>query len=131
MTRLLAITGSLFGLCAVALGAFGAHALEGRISPERAEVWTTAADYLGWHGAVLLALAALIGSLRTPSPARRLIGISAWLLIAGTLIFSGSLFILVLSGIGAIGAVTPLGGLLLIAGWAIAALGAWRLTATD
>lgn len=131
MTRLLATTGSMFGLCAVMLGAFGAHALEEHVSPERVEVWTTAAYYLGWHGAVLLALAALLGSVRTPSPARRLIGISAWLFIAGTLIFSGSLFILVLSGISAIGALTPVGGLLLIAGWAVSALGAWRLAATD
>ena len=56
MTRLLATTGALFGFGAVILGAFGAHALEGQITPERAEVWTTAADYLGWHGTSLLAL---------------------------------------------------------------------------
>lgn len=131
MTRLLATTGALFGLFAVVLGAFGAHALEAHVNPERAEVWTTAADYLGWHGAVLLALAALLALAKPPSSARRLISIAAWLLIAGTLVFSGSLFILVLSAIGAFGAVTPIGGLLLVAGWAVMALAAWQLKVAD
>ena len=131
MTRLLATTGALFGFGAVSLGAFGAHALEGQVSPERAEVWTTAAHYLGWHGSTLLALAALSGSRRLPAAARRLLGIAAWLLMIGTLIFSGSLFILVLSGIGLFGAITPIGGLLLVAGWGVAAAGALKLTVPD
>ncbi|WP_462322160.1 DUF423 domain-containing protein [Halochromatium sp.] len=127
MTRLLATTGALFGVGAVSLGAFGAHALEGTISAERAEVWTTAAHYLGWHGTSLLALAALLWSDRLPAAARRLLGLSGLLLLGGTLIFSGSLFILVLSDLGAFGAITPIGGLLLIAGWAVAAAGALKL----
>jgi uncharacterized membrane protein YgdD (TMEM256/DUF423 family) len=127
MTRLFAITGALFGLGAVILGAFGAHALEGQVTPERAEVWATAAQYLGWQGTALLALAALIWAPNTPANALRLLGIAGWLLVIGTLIFSGSLFVLVLSGIGVFGAITPIGGLLLVAGWGVAAAAALRL----
>jgi uncharacterized membrane protein YgdD (TMEM256/DUF423 family) len=127
MTRLLATSGALFGLGAVALGAFGAHALEGRITPERAEVWTTAAHYLGWHGTSLLLLAALLWSDRLSDAARRLLGIAGSLLLVGTLIFSGSLFLLVLTGIGAFGAITPIGGLLLLAGWGVLAAAAFQL----
>ncbi|MBK5938696.1 DUF423 domain-containing protein [Halochromatium roseum] len=127
MTRLLATIGALFGLGAVILGAFGAHALEGRVTPERAEVWTTAAYYLGWQGTVLLALAALTWSTNTPAAALRLLGIAGWLLAIGTLIFSGSLFLLVLSGIGVFGAITPIGGLLLVAGWGVVVAAALQL----
>lgn len=131
MTRLLATSGALFGLGAVVLGAFGAHALEGRISLERADIWTTASQYLGWQGTALLALAAFTWSSRTPAAANRLLTVAGWLLIVGTLVFSGSLFILVLSGIGAFGAITPIGGLLLVAGWASAASGALKLKAAS
>ncbi len=127
MTRLLATIGALFGLGAVILGAFGAHALEGRVTPERAEVWATAAHYLGWQGTALLALAALTWSTNTPTAALRLLGIAGWLLVIGTSIFSGSLFVLVLSGIGVFGAITPIGGLLLVAGWGVAATAALQL----
>lgn len=130
MTRLLATIGALFGLGAVILGAFGAHALEGRITPERAEVWTTAAHYLGWQGTALLALAALTWSTNTPAAALRLLSIAGWLLVIGTLIFSGSLFVLVLSGIGVFGAITPIGGLLLVAGWGVAAAATLKLKPT-
>lgn len=126
MTRPLAVTGALFGLAAVILGAFGAHALEDRITAERAEVWTTAAHYLGWQGTALLALAALSWSSRTPAAARRLLSAAGWLLLAGTLIFSGSLFILVATEITVFGAITPIGGLLLVAGWAVAAAAALK-----
>jgi uncharacterized membrane protein YgdD (TMEM256/DUF423 family) len=119
MTRLLATSGALFGLIAVAFGAFGAHALEGRITADRAEVWTTAAHYLGWHGTSLLALAALLWSDRLSARARRLFGLAGSLLLVGTLIFSASLFVLVLTEVGAFGAITPIGGLLLIAGWGV------------
>jgi uncharacterized membrane protein YgdD (TMEM256/DUF423 family) len=126
MTRWLAVSGALFALGAVVLGAFGAHALADQVSPERSEVWRTAAHYLGWHGTGLLALAALCPSGQPASAAQRLMGIAGWLLIGGTLVFSVSLFALVLTGIGALGAITPIGGLLMTLGWAIAALGLLR-----
>jgi len=113
--------GALFALVAIALGAFGAHGIEGRVTPERLDVWNTAAHYLGWQGTGLLALAALTLASDLAPGARRLIRIAGWLLVAGTLIFSGSLFALVLTGIGVLGAVTPIGGIAMMLGWAVAA----------
>ncbi|MGB5834978.1 MAG: DUF423 domain-containing protein [Thiohalocapsa sp.] len=112
-----ASVGALFGLLAVILGAFGAHALEGRVGADRLAIWATACDYLGWHGTTLLALG-LAGS---RLQARRLAMAAAWCISAGSFVFSGSLYLLVLSGQGLWGAVTPLGGLLLAIGWGLLA----------
>jgi len=132
MNRILASAGALYGLAAVVFGAFGAHALEARISPERIEVWNTGAHYLGWQGTALLALAAVSWCAPMPSGARRLLGTAGWLLVFGALIFSGSLFLLVLSGIGALGAITPVGGVLMVIGWACALAALLQIkTATD
>jgi uncharacterized membrane protein YgdD (TMEM256/DUF423 family) len=120
--RLLAVAGALFGLVAVLLGAFGAHGLEGRVSAERIAVWTTGAHYLAWHAPALLALAALAAR-AADSGLLRAAGLC---LIAGGVIFSGSLFVLVLTDTGAWGMVTPIGGLALAAGWALAAAALWR-----
>jgi uncharacterized membrane protein YgdD (TMEM256/DUF423 family) len=129
MMMRLAGTGALFALTAIALGAFGAHGVEGRVTPERLEVWNTAAHYLGWQGTGLLALATLtLASDFTPS-ARRLLRIAGWLLVAGTLIFSGSLFALVLTGIGILGAITPIGGVAMMLGWAAAAAALFGIAA--
>lgn len=120
MSRALLVVGAVFGALAVLLGAFGAHGLEGRVTPERLAVWETASRYLGWHATALLALALLGERLA----ARRLAGAAGWCMAAGALIFSGSLFVLVLSGQGAWGAVTPFGGVLLVVGWLILAVAA-------
>lgn len=106
------ITGAgLLGALAVAAGAFGAHGLRGRVSPEQLASWNTAAEYHLLHSAVLLALV-LWGS-----HAQRSVTLPAGLLTAGVVLFSGSIYLLVLTGQRWIGPVTPLGGLLLIAGW--------------
>ena len=98
---------AIAGACGVAAGAFGAHALRGRVPPERLDTWQTGAHYLLVHAVVLLVLA-LAGD---PVPgARRLFGV-------GCGIFAGSLFLLVLLDLPVLGAVTPLGGLALIGGW--------------
>jgi uncharacterized membrane protein YgdD (TMEM256/DUF423 family) len=120
MNPVLSSIGAIYGLAAVALGAFGAHALEGQVEPSRIEVWNTAAHYLGWQGTALLALAATGWCAPMPDKARRLLSFAGWTLMLGTLIFSGSLFVLVLSGIGIFGAITPIGGVLMILGWALA-----------
>ncbi len=98
---------SALGALAVAAGAFGAHALSGRVPPERIATWDTAARYHLVHAVVLLLLAL--------SPVPR--ALSANLLTAGVTIFSGTLYALVLLDLPVLGAVTPLGGALLIAGW--------------
>lgn len=131
MMRIFVTIGALFGLAAVLLGAFGAHGLAAQVSPERLAVWETAAHYLGWHATTLLALAALAGGgsgggrFAATGP-RRLLAIAAGCFVAGGLLFSGSLFLLVWTDTPALGAVTPLGGLAFAIGWALVAVGLWR-----
>ncbi|MGB5735837.1 MAG: DUF423 domain-containing protein [Thiohalocapsa sp.] len=120
--RRFAAIGALLGLAAVVLGAFGAHGLEGRVDSNRLAIWETASHYLGWHATTLLALG-LAGARLT---ATRLTLSAAWSLTLGILIFSGSLYTLVLSGQGAWGAVTPIGGVLLALGWGLLAVAIWR-----
>jgi uncharacterized membrane protein YgdD (TMEM256/DUF423 family) len=122
LTRLALTLGAIYGLLAVALGAFGAHGLAVRVPAERLATWSTGADYLGLHALALLAVGALL-ALR---PDARLLVLAAVCLAAGALVFSGSLFVLVLSGERWWGGVTPFGGLTLIAGWALLAIGVWR-----
>ncbi|MBK5967547.1 MULTISPECIES: DUF423 domain-containing protein [Thiorhodovibrio] len=125
LSRRIGIAGALLAGLAVGLGAFGAHGLKGQVSPEHLAVWNTASDYLAWHGVALLALAALFRSNAdlALAPFAR---IAAYLLLAGILVFSGSLFLLVLTGVGLWGAVTPLGGSALILGWLGLAFAIWR-----
>ena len=102
---------ALYGASAVALGAFGAHGLRSRVAAELLVTWETAAHYHQLHAVALLALAlftAATGKATTWPTA---------LIAAGTLVFSGSLYLLVLTGQRWLGAITPLGGVLLIAGW--------------
>jgi len=95
----------------VALGAFGAHALKGRLSPEALAVFETGVRYQAYHALALLLLAALRGPDR-----------AAWCFVGGIVLFSGSLYALALTGVRWLGAVTPLGGLLFLAGWLLLAL---------
>jgi uncharacterized membrane protein YgdD (TMEM256/DUF423 family) len=112
MVRLFLSAGAFFAGLGVMLGAFGAHALEGRVTPARIEVFETGVRYQMYHALGLLAVAWI--SSAWPSWQ---ITWSGYLFIAGILIFSGSLYILVLTDTPWLGAVTPLGGLSLIAGW--------------
>ena len=102
-----AAAGALLGASGVALGAFGAHALRGTLDVAALGWWQTAVQYQMWHALALIGISAL--KLRG--------GAAAWLIASGTLIFSGSLYAMALTGIRAFGAATPLGGLLLILGW--------------
>lgn len=113
MDRTFALWGAVFALIAVALGAFGAHALESRVEPRDIEIWETAVRYQMWHALALLVLAAL--TTRWPGGGTVLAG---WSFVAGILIFSGSLYALVGTGIRGLGAITPIGGLAFLLGWA-------------
>lgn len=104
----------LMGAAAVAAGAFGAHALKGKVPAERLEVFETAARYHLIHAVVLFGVAMLMGRVATPS---RKLEASAWLFLVGMLVFSGTLYVLAKTGIGWLGAVTPVGGAMLILGW--------------
>ena len=98
---------------AVALGAFGAHALKGHLSAEMLSIYQTAVQYHFWHALGLLG----VGVLMTRSPGGSALAGIAWLLSAGLLLFSGSLYLLALTGATWLGAVTPVGGLAFIAAW--------------
>lgn len=107
------LAAALGGLTAVALGAFGAHGLRHSLAPPSLALWRTAVDYQMFHSLALLALA-----LVPPGAATRAVGIAGWMFGLGVLLFSGSLYLLAWSGRGWLGAITPLGGLALLAGWA-------------
>jgi len=105
--------GALYGLLGVALGAFGAHALKARLTGELLPIWKTAVEYHFWHALALV----LVGVLALQRPAAAL-NVAGGAFALGLLVFSGSLYALALSGVRGFGAVTPIGGVLLIVGWA-------------
>jgi uncharacterized membrane protein YgdD (TMEM256/DUF423 family) len=121
MERLFVIIGALSGAIGVAAGAFGAHALRARLEPRLLEVFETGARYQMYHAIAMLAAAWVVT--RFPGS---LANASGWLFLAGTLLFSGSLYAMAFTGIRALGAITPLGGVCFIAGWACLALAAMR-----
>lgn len=121
MDRLFAALGAASALIAVAAGAFGAHALRARLAPDSLATFETAVRYQMYHALALLLVAWAVT--RWPVPPVRAAG---WLFVAGTVLFSGSLYALALTGVRAFGPVTPLGGLCFLAGWASLALGIWR-----
>ena len=122
MARIWLTLGAVYGLLTVTLGAFGAHGLRGWVADDLLGTWGTGAEYLGIHALALLAC----GLLALHIPGSRLVGAAGWCFVVGSLLFSGSLFALVLSGVRGLGAVTPFGGILLILGWGLLALAAWR-----
>src|SRR3954468_20616813 len=114
-SRFALVAGALLAATGVALGAFGAHGLKAVLPPEALGWWQTAVQYQMWHAIGLVAIGAMPpASMRWP----------ARMLAGGTVIFSGSLYLMALSGGTWLGAITPIGGVLMIAGWAWLA---WRL----
>jgi uncharacterized membrane protein YgdD (TMEM256/DUF423 family) len=124
MERFFTVAGGISGATAVALGAFGAHALETRLSPEALATFETGARYHFYHALALFGAAG--ASARWPGRATTAAG---WCFMAGTGLFSGSLYLLSLSGVRWLGAITPVGGAAFIAGWLLLAGGALRSTA--
>jgi uncharacterized membrane protein YgdD (TMEM256/DUF423 family) len=123
MTPRLAIAAAaLLMAAAVALGAFGAHALKARLAPDMLAVWQTGVMYHAWHGMALL----LLGVLMLHAPDSAALRYAAWLFIAGVALFAGSLYLLALGAPSPIGVATPIGGLAFIAGWITLAIGALR-----
>ncbi|NIR46623.1 MAG: DUF423 domain-containing protein [Gemmatimonadetes bacterium] len=121
MIRLFFILGAASALIGVAAGAFGAHGLRERLTAEMLAVWETAVRYQLVHALALLATAWALT--RWPGRPGELAG---WLFVAGTLLFSGSLYLLAASGQRWLGAITPVGGLAFLAGWAGLIWTAWR-----
>ena len=118
MDRTFLLLGSILGFLGVALGAFGAHGLRSRLTPDMLAVFETAVRYQMYHVFALLIVSAAIGHLGNA----RLLVTAGWFFFAGVLIFSGSLYALALTGKGVLGAITPVGGLALLVGWSCLAL---------
>lgn len=112
------LIGALAAFAGVALGAFGAHGLRTRLSPEMLAVFETGVRYQMYHALALLLTAAAMGRMGDA----RLLVIAGWLFVAGIVLFSGSLYALTLSGVSMLGAITPIGGLAFLIGWACLAL---------
>ncbi|MFD2640650.1 DUF423 domain-containing protein [Pseudomonas japonica] len=122
MLRSFLLLAAFFGFTGVALGAFAAHGLKTRLSAEYLAVFQTGVTYQLIHALALFGVAIL--SVHLPG---RLVTWAGSLFILGILLFSGSLYILTLSGIGKLGMITPLGGTAFLAGWLCLGLAAWRL----
>ena len=120
--KIFILLGSVSAFLAVALGAFGAHGLKNRVTPEMLSVWETSVLYHLVHALGLL----LIGILCHLMPEIGLVRNAGWSLLIGTLLFSGSLYVLVLTGVKPLGMITPLGGVAYLAGWLLLAIAAWQ-----
>ncbi len=121
MGRALIGAGALLGFIGVAAGAFGAHAIRERVSVERLDNWKTAADYQLWHA--LATIAAGLIAVRWASGSAAAAG---WCFVAGVVVFSGSLYGLALTDRRKLGAITPIGGVLFLVGWALLVVAAIR-----
>jgi uncharacterized membrane protein YgdD (TMEM256/DUF423 family) len=121
--KLFILLGALAGAAGVVLGAFGAHALKARLSADMLAVWQTAVQYHFWHALALIAIGIVIAVGLPGSTTLRWAG---WLMVAGLVLFSGSLYVLALSGARWLGAVTPFGGAAWIGAWVLLAVAVLR-----
>jgi uncharacterized membrane protein YgdD (TMEM256/DUF423 family) len=119
MDRTFLLVGAVAAFLGVGLGAFGAHGLRGRLSPEMLAVFETGVRYHMYH-----ALALVLTSLVMGRMSGWLVVAGGWCFVAGIVLFSGSLYALAITGVTVLGAITPLGGLAFLAGWACLALAA-------
>lgn len=113
--QILLVLGGIMMFLAVALGAFGAHALKNRLTADQQKTYQTGIQYQIAHGLGLL----LLGAFNDETADTSLLIAAGWLLTAGIVLFSGSLYTLSLTGIRKLGAITPLGGLCFLAGWVL------------
>ncbi len=118
----LIVAGALLAFLGVGLGAFGAHALKARLAPDLLAVYQTGVQYHLWHALGIVLIGLLVQSL----PGQKLLPIAGWLMVAGIILFSGSLYALSISGVRALGAITPIGGVAFLASWAMVAWSAWQ-----
>jgi uncharacterized membrane protein YgdD (TMEM256/DUF423 family) len=121
VSSLFFVLGALFAFVAVAGGAFGAHSLKAILAPDLLAVFETGIRYQMYHALALLA----VGWAAHQYP-QASFHISGWLFVAGIVLFSGSLYVLALSGVRWLGAITPLGGVCFLAGWGVFAWQAWQ-----
>jgi uncharacterized membrane protein YgdD (TMEM256/DUF423 family) len=113
MDKTFLLVGALAAFIAVAFGAFGAHALRGRLTPELLAAFETGVRYQMYHALAVIAVGLMLGRM-----GGWLFATAGWLFTAGIVLFSGSLYVLALTGVPTFGAITPIGGLAFLAGWA-------------
>jgi len=121
MAKTFLILGSLNGFLAVSLGAFAAHGLKNVLSADLLTVFQTGVQYHFYHALGLLA----VGLILQQMPEAFYVKLAGWLLLAGIILFSGSLYALTLSGVRSLGMITPFGGLSFLAGWLLLAIALW------
>ncbi|MBZ5498018.1 MAG: DUF423 domain-containing protein [Acidobacteriia bacterium] len=121
MERTFAVVGALSAFMAVAAGAFGVHSLRQKLPPDMLAIFETATRYQIYHAFALLAVAWAVG--RWPGS---ILQFSGWCFVAGTVLFSGSLYTMALSGDRSLGAITPMGGAAFLLGWLAFAWGVGR-----
>ncbi|SRR5579883_2420367 len=124
MTQIFLSLAAVLGGLSVAAGAFASHALREKLSERSLEIFETGARYQMYHALALLLVALLLSRTESYSPTLVATG---WLFIIGTALFSGSLYVLSLTGVKSLGAIAPLGGAAFIAGWGALAIAAWSL----
>jgi uncharacterized membrane protein YgdD (TMEM256/DUF423 family) len=122
MMKTFVVLGSLSAFAGVALGAFGAHGLKTRVTPEMLTVWQTGVLYHLIHAVGLL----LVGILSYLMPESAMVRNAGWAISVGILLFSGSLYALVLSGVKPLGMITPFGGIAFLVGWLLLGIAAWQ-----
>lgn len=113
------IIGAINAFLAVALGAFGAHGLKDKLDPYYLDIWKTGVTYQMFHATALLVIGILLGKVA----ASTYFTWSGWLFLIGIIFFSGSLYVLSLTKIGVLGAITPIGGVCFLAGWVLMIIG--------
>ncbi|HTM07303.1 MAG TPA: DUF423 domain-containing protein [Verrucomicrobiae bacterium] len=121
MDRLFILLGSLSAFFAVALGAFAAHGLKSKLPPDMFNIFEVGVRYHMYHALGLFAVAAVAGRWSGPW-----VTAAGWLFVFGTIVFSGSLYLLATGGPRWLGAITPIGGLAFLAGWLLLAWAVWR-----
>jgi uncharacterized membrane protein YgdD (TMEM256/DUF423 family) len=119
MDKTFLLLGALAAFLAVALGAFGAHGLRARLSPDMMAVFQTGVQYHMYHALALILVSGIMGRM-----SGWLIQTAGWCFAAGIVFFSGSLYLLAVTGVTTLGAITPIGGLLFLIGWALLAFAA-------
>lgn len=117
------IIGAINAFLSVALGAFGAHGLEGKVAPKYLDIWKTGVQYQMFHAAGLIFIGILMGQI----PASSFLNWSGWLMLVGIILFSGSLYVLTLTQVGILGAITPFGGVAFLASWVLLILAVMKI----
>ena len=123
MTKLFFMTGTLGGFFSVALGAFAAHGLKAQLTVQLLATFKTAVEYQFFHSLALILIALVL----TIKPKTQYLNIAGWSMIIGMVLFSGSLYALVITGVKSLGMITPLGGVAFLIGWLAFSLGIWKL----